>query len=242
MRVRDLNWMQLEAYLERDDRIVLPLGSTEQHAYLSLETDNILAERVAAEAAEPLGVPVLPAVAYGLTPSFAAYPGSPTLRLETYARVLADLLDSLYAQGFLRVLIVNGHGGNTPARSRVVEWSGAHADAQVIWHDWWSAPEVGALADSFDPVWTHASWSENFPWTRLEGVELPADAKGRVPLPLPLEPRAARRVAGDGSFGGLYARPDEEVLELWRAGVEGVRALLERGWDAASSSRRNREK
>ena len=47
LRVADLNWMQLEAYLERDDRIVLPLGSTEQHAYLSLETDNLLAEGVA---------------------------------------------------------------------------------------------------------------------------------------------------------------------------------------------------
>ena len=45
-------------------------------------------------------------------------------------------------------------------------------------------------------------------------------------------PAAARRVAGDGSFGGRYARPDEEVLEVWRAGVEGVRALLESGWDA----------
>ena len=63
-----------------------------------------------------------------------------------------------------------------------------------------------------------------------------------LPLPLPLEPKAARRVAGDGSFGGRYARPDDEVLELWRAGVEGVRALLEGGWDTASSSRRNREK
>jgi creatinine amidohydrolase len=234
--------MQLEAYLEREDRIVLPLGSTEQHAHLSLETDNILAERVAVEAAEPLGVPVLPVLAYGLTPSFAAYPGSLTLRVETYVRVLADLLDSLNAQGFRRILIVNGHGGNTPARSRVVEWSGDHADAQVIWHDWWSAPDVGALADSFDPVWSHASWSKNFPWTRLDGVELPASAKERVPLPLPLDPIAARRVAGDGSFGGRYARPDEEVLELWRAGVEGVRSLLETGWDAASSSRRNREK
>jgi creatinine amidohydrolase len=233
--------MQLEAYLERDDRVVLPVGSTEQHAYLSLETDNILAERIAFEAAEPLGVPVLPVLAYGLTPSFAAYPGSPTLRVETYVRVLADLLDSLHAQGFRRILIVNSHGGNTPARSRVVEWNGDHPDTQVIWHDWWSAPEVGALADSFDPVWTHASWSENFPWTRLEGVELPSEAKERVPLPLPLEPAAAREIAGDGSFGGLYARPDEEVLELWRAGVEGVRALLETGW-SRSSSARNREK
>src|SRR5919205_1068134 len=76
MRVQDCNWMQLEAYLQRDDRIVLPIGSTEQHAYLSLGTDSILAERVAVEAAEPLGVPVLPALPYGLTPNFGAYPGS----------------------------------------------------------------------------------------------------------------------------------------------------------------------
>lgn len=60
MRVRDLNWFQLEDYLRGDDRIVLPIGSTEQHAYLSLETDNILAERVAAESAEPSGAPSCP--------------------------------------------------------------------------------------------------------------------------------------------------------------------------------------
>ena len=51
MKIAALNWMQVERYLERDDRAVVPLGSTEQHAYLSLATDSILAERVAAEAA-----------------------------------------------------------------------------------------------------------------------------------------------------------------------------------------------
>ena len=93
MRVWDCNWMQLEEYLARDDRIVCPLGSTEQHAYLSLGTDAILAERVSVEAAEPLGVPVLPVLAYGLTPYFGAYPGSPTLRVDTFLAVLRDLLD-----------------------------------------------------------------------------------------------------------------------------------------------------
>jgi creatinine amidohydrolase/Fe(II)-dependent formamide hydrolase-like protein len=75
MRVRDLNWMQLEEYLRTDDRVVLPVCSTEQHAYLSLETDNIIAERIAAEAAEPLGIPVLPVLPYGLTQGFVAFPG-----------------------------------------------------------------------------------------------------------------------------------------------------------------------
>ncbi len=81
MRIADLNWMQVEEYLRRDDRCALPLGSTEQHAYLSLSVDSILAERVALEAAEPLGIPVFPAVSYGLTPYFRAYPGTVTTTL-----------------------------------------------------------------------------------------------------------------------------------------------------------------
>ena len=83
MKISDLNWMQVEEYLERDDRIVLPIGSTEQHGYLSLAVDLILAERVSVEAAEPLGVPVLPVMPFGVAPSFTAYPGTVSLRLET---------------------------------------------------------------------------------------------------------------------------------------------------------------
>ena len=78
-----------------DDRAVLPLGSTEQHASLSLSVDSILSERVAREAAEPLGVPVFPVVAYGLTPYFLAYPGSISLRVETYVALVRDILDGL---------------------------------------------------------------------------------------------------------------------------------------------------
>src|SRR5499427_10031198 len=107
MRVQDCNWMQLEEYLRADDRIVLPLGSVEQHAYLSLAVDVILAERVSVEAAEPLGVPVMPSLPYGITPYFAAYPGSPTLTADTYRRAIAELLESLYGQGFRRFLLVN---------------------------------------------------------------------------------------------------------------------------------------
>src|SRR5881392_3277194 len=81
MRISEMNWMMVEEYLKRDDRCVLPLGSTEQHAYLSLSVDSILAERIAVEASEPVGVPVFPVVAYGITPYFRAFPGSITLRL-----------------------------------------------------------------------------------------------------------------------------------------------------------------
>ena len=232
MRVRDLNWMQLEEYLRADDRIVLPVGSTEQHAYLSLETDNIIAERLAIEAAEPLGVPVLPVLAYGLTPTFAAYPGSPSLRLATLVAVVQDLLESLRRQGFRRILVVNGHGGNIPVRAAIREWVGDHPDAQALFHSWFNGPKAWAVVEEIDSAAGHASWMENFPSTRLEGVTLPEEAKAPVDMAAfePASPADVRRGLGDGSYGGLYARSDEDVLRIWRAGVEEVRELLENGW------------
>jgi creatinine amidohydrolase len=225
MRVRDLNWMQLEAYLEDDDRVVLPLGSTEQHAYISLETDNLLAERVSVEAAEPLGVAVLPVLAYGVTPRFAAYPGSPSVSPETYVHLLSELTESLRAQGFRRVLLVNGHGGNSFAAEEV-------GGEGVRWHDWWRSERIRALVDEIDPEASHASWMETFPWTRLAGVELPRGHKGALVLQNVTDPREFRRLAEDGSFGGFYERPDEEMLQIWEAAVDEVRELLESGWDA----------
>ena len=105
MRISEMNWMMVEEYLGRDDRAVLPLGCTEQHAYLSLSTDSILAERLAVEAAEPLGVPVFPVLAYGITPYFRAFPGTITLRVETYMSVVGDILDAMAEHGFKRILI-----------------------------------------------------------------------------------------------------------------------------------------
>ena len=228
MRIRDLNWMQLEDYLERDDRIVAPLGSTEQHAYLSLETDNILAERMALEAAEPLGVPVLPVLPYGIT-GFTAFPGSPTLRLETFAAVVRDVLDSLHGQGFRRIVFVNGHSGNTPARATVWEWLADHDDARVVWHEIWDG-RPDEIAAEIDPEFDHASWSENFPWTRLSGVGMPSERKPPLVRPRGEGPKAWREALGDGSFGGPYQRPDADVLRVWDAAVEQLRDAL-RGLD-----------
>src|SRR2546421_10976811 len=93
MRITEMNWMMVEEYLKGDDRCVLPVGSTEQHAYLSLSVDSILAERLATEVAQLAGVPVFLLVAYGITPYFRAFPGTITLRLQTLLSVVRDIMD-----------------------------------------------------------------------------------------------------------------------------------------------------
>jgi len=235
LRVQDCNWMQLEEYLRGDDRIVLPLGSIEQHGYLSLAVDMILAERVAIEAAEPLGVPVMPALPYGITPYFAAYPGSPTLGVETYQAIVCELLESLYGQGFRRFLLVNGHGGNEPGGDAATAWNAERADSQVVWHNWWNGPRTWEVVQSIGGDAGHASWLENFPWTRLAGVAQPQERKPMTDISAmrDSDPAEVRELLGDGSFGGLYERPDQDVLRVWQAGVEEVRELIENGWSRA---------
>ena len=232
MLIRDTNWSQIEAYLKTDDRAVVPLGSTEQHAGLSLAVDSILSERVAAEAAAPLGVPVFPALPYGITPYFLDFPGSVSLRVSTYVAVVRDILDALHRQGFRRILLVNGHGGNQPAGALAIEWMADHPDASVKFHNWWNAPKTFAKVQEIDPVASHASWMENFPWTRLEGVVLPSQQKPMVDFERmrASPPAGVRTLLGDGNFGGYYEKPDADMLALWAVAVAETRAVLEGPW------------
>lgn len=232
MKVSQANWRQIEEYLRSDDRAILPLGSTEQHAQLSLSVDSILSEKVAADAAEPLGIPVFPVVAYGLTPYFMAYPGTISLRLETYVRIVRDILDGLKAQGFRRILIVNGHGGNQPAGSLAIEWMADNPGTAVKFHNWWNAPATFAKVQEIDKVASHASWMENFPWTRLPGIQMPTQQKPMIDLARlrVMDPAGVRAYLGDGNFGGYYERPDEEMQAIWDVAVAETRALLEGAW------------
>jgi creatinine amidohydrolase len=129
---------------------------------------------------------------------------------------------------------VNGHGGNDGGRPAVEAWAESHAGCAVQWHNWWAGGRVRAVVNEIDPEATHASWFENFPWTRLPGVELPSERKpmADVSRMRELAPREVRELLGDGSLGGAYERPEADVLRVWTAGVEEVRALLDDGWDA----------
>jgi len=99
-------------------------------------------------------------------------------------------------------------------------------------HNWWNAPRTWAKVREIDPVASHASWMENFPWTRLDGVKPPSERKpmadlDRVRLS---DPAALRAMLGDGNYGGHYQRADAEMEAIWKVAVEETREMLERPW------------
>jgi creatinine amidohydrolase len=142
------------------------------------------------------------------------------------------VLDGIRRSGFQRIVIVNGHGGNTPAHGAVLEWLDLNTGCQVKWHNWWNAPKTWAKVQEIDPIASHASWMENFPWTRLPGVAMPAERKPMMDHArfMQLDTARKRGFLGDGNYGGLYQRPDEDMHALWEVAVAETRQLIADGW------------
>ncbi len=225
MRLEDCNWMDVEAYLKQDDRIMIILGACEQHGYLSLLSDAKIPAALADAAGEKSGVLVAPALNFGVSPYFLAYPGTISLRLTTFVEVVADVVRSLHGYGFRRILVLNGHGGNDPARGRLTELSNELPELQVGWYSWWVANSVLDVAHRHGLVPSHANWLENFPFTRV--AEMP---EGSKPIPsykgLPGAAKS-REIFGDGSFGGEYSTSPGVMDEIFAAAVQDILFLLE---------------
>ncbi len=225
MRLEDLNWMDVEKYLEHEDRLMLVTGATEQHGYLSLLTDIRVPLALADAASQATGVLVAPPLNFGVSTYFLAYPGTLSLRGSTLAAALEDIVRSAYGYGFRRILILNGHGGNTPARSHLGEVNNSLPDLRLNWYDWWLSHSVEAVAVKHGLKPSHANWLEAFAFTIVS--ELPAGEKvpPKVPSPI-MDAQTARRVYGDGSFGGPYRAGEEVMNEMFTSCLQDVLQLL----------------
>jgi creatinine amidohydrolase len=160
----EMSWEQVKFYLDDDDRVVLPLGATEEHGrHLGLGTDHIEAEAIARGVGERSSVAIAPTLNYGMSHVMLGFPGTLSLRPTTLIALLEDLFRSLYRHGFRRVMVVNGHGGNTPALGSVLHLLAAELpDLRVKTFEWWTdAESYRVVTDLLGPqVGSHASAGE----------------------------------------------------------------------------------
>jgi len=225
MHLSELNWFDVESYLLTDDRIIVVLGSCEQHAYLSLLTDAKIPLALADAASKQSGALVAPPLNFGASPYFLAYPGTISLRVATLLEVAEDLVRSLYGHGFRRMLVLNGHGGNDPVRGRLYEIASDFSDLRIRWYAWWQSHSVEAICQKYELKPAHANWLEAFPFTRI--AELPEGEKQPPSVPGLMGAQEARKIYGDGSFGGFYQVDPNIMQEIFEACLADIIQLLQ---------------
>jgi creatinine amidohydrolase len=227
MRLQDLNWMDVERYIQQDSRIILSTGATEQHGYLSLQTPTLIAGRLALAVAQREQVLAAPTLNFGVSEQFADFPGTICISRQTFDALLTEVAESLFHQGFSRFLIINGHpGGQIPVRLR--DWS-IETGARIVWFDWWRAEAMRLFENEHGLRFDHGNWGENFPFVRV--AEVPTGEKPLVNLELIDQANSQRSLLGDGSFGGAYQIDDALIMTLFDALTDEiagvVRALTE---------------
>jgi len=136
--------------------VIIPIASLEQHAnHLPLNTDSNIVSTIArraAEAVQDFPVLVLPPIWTGYSPHHMAYPGSITLKYHTFVEVVSQVASSVHAHGFRKILLLNGHGGNSPIVAGMRTKLANEDGVSVVGYDYWSLPTMPEAMRRLCPV------------------------------------------------------------------------------------------
>ena len=165
-------WTEVEAYLEKSQGIILPIGSTEQHGPTGLiGTDAICAEAIAHGVGEATQAIVAPTINVGMALHHTAFPGTISLRPSTMIQLIKDYVTCLTRAGFTKFFFINGHGGNiatlkaafAETYAHIGDLNIAHAQqVQCVVGNWFMCGSVYQLAKELygNQEGSHATPSE----------------------------------------------------------------------------------
>jgi creatinine amidohydrolase len=152
---------ELEETLDQRPVVIVPVGSIEQHGpHCPQDVDISGPFHLAIATADAIAdfpVIVAPPITYGFTHYNMGEIGTITLGLETFIAVLNDVARSIWANGFRRIIMLNGHGGNEqPNWSAAVKI--AEEDVWVLALTYWhmADPELLAWSEADEGSIGHA--------------------------------------------------------------------------------------
>ena len=228
MRLDLSTWPEIEAYLQRSDGIILPVGSTEQHGPMGLiGTDALCAQTIAEAAAERAGAVVAPTLALTPAPFNMGFPGTISISVQVFEPLVAEILAGLVGQGFRHIYVLNAHGANMESLRRV---AGDRRNIRI--RSWWDFEPVNALRRDYYGDWEgmHATPSEVAITQAMHRILPPGDASDP---PRKLTAEFIKAHAGD-----KHGPPDEHRREFpdGRVGSHSALATPEHGWSILAAA------
>jgi creatinine amidohydrolase len=138
MNIEEMTWPKFQEAIERDDLILLPVGSTEEHGPQSpLGTDDFIAQALARRIGEKAGALVAPGIPIGNASGLASFPGTISIDTEVLERLILEVCENYIRHSARRFLFVNGHGGNNVAIRAAARELFDRYGALGISSEWW---------------------------------------------------------------------------------------------------------
>src|SRR5262245_38141313 len=161
-QLEDLTFAEFHERLKDDPVILVPLGSQEEQGASAPMGDFMLAKELARRVAERTGAVAAPTVPFGYADYFRPVAGGVQLTADTFKCLLRDILDNFLAHGLTKLLVFNGHTGNSPLIDQVVRSVKGETGVVIPWINIWRV-----IPDS---VW-RAAHGDKAPLARGHGAD-----------------------------------------------------------------------
>lgn len=142
-RIDEMSYQEFALRIKETDTVIVPTGAVEVYGpHLPMGADCIAAQAIAERVAERTGALIAPMINVGESSALTCFPGTFTLKRETFQTVLDEVFLTLIKYGFKRFLFVTGHAGNVDAISylaRIYQTKYGILCGQV---DWWRFANV----------------------------------------------------------------------------------------------------
>src|SRR5690625_2305816 len=151
-RLGEMTWPEIRDVIKEGNRVaIVPTATIEDHGHhLPVDTDVRLCTEVCERAAAriPNEVVLVPPIIHGFSPHHMDFPGTISIEANTYIEYVKNVCNSLVHSGFTKILLVNGHGSNTPlndvaARLTIVSNEGKALCASV---NYWATNPVKSIS------------------------------------------------------------------------------------------------
>lgn len=150
-RYGEMTWPEVKAAAARPCVAIVPIATLEDHGlHLPIDTDLLLCSSVCEAGASRASdrTVLVPPINHGYSPHHLDFPGALTIGWQTLIEYGLDVCKSLAHHGFKKILIVNGHGSNTPFVDIIARLCTVQSDALAAAVNYWNAPGVRETAES----------------------------------------------------------------------------------------------